>query len=142
MLVIVCVILLAGFLVYYYRRHPLTTKVIIGKTEFTADVAATPVEKAAGLGGREALEENRGMLFAFGNKDRHMFWMKGMNFALDYIWILDTSVVDISENVPVMTDGQITTLRPAVPVNKVFEVKAGTVARYGIRIGDPVRIEN
>jgi uncharacterized membrane protein (UPF0127 family) len=141
-LAITCPLLLALFLFFHYRKNPLVTKAYIGPAEITLEAAVSPADKAKGLGGRETLTPGHGMIFAYLHKDRHPFWMLGMKFPLDFIWIADTVVVELTENVPVLTNGTITTVRPAAPVNKVIEVNAGTVKRLGIKVGDPVRIDN
>jgi uncharacterized membrane protein (UPF0127 family) len=66
--------------------------------------------------------------------------MKGMRIPLDIIWIDDTTIVDVSENVPVATDGAYPSYLPTKPVNKVLEVNAGVVRKLGISIDDIVEI--
>jgi uncharacterized membrane protein (UPF0127 family) len=86
------------------------------------------------------------MFFVFGSRGQHRFWMKGMTFALDMLW-LDASpaddgsliVVHIAEDVapdPVGTpDGARPTYGPAVPASFVLEVNAGWAASRGITPG-------
>lgn len=132
------VLILLGLGVYYYF-NPLVPKLTIGTHLFSYDIAITDSQRQQGLSGRDRLPESHGMLFVFQNKAQHGFWMKDMNFALDFIWIDDTIVVDITENVPPPAPGeQITAVAPRVPVNRVLEVNAGTVQRTGIKIGDNV----
>ena len=52
-------------------------------------VADTPQERAVGLSGYPGLPEDAGMLFVFPEPRQPSFWMKGMEFALDLIWIRD-----------------------------------------------------
>lgn len=135
-------VILTLFTVWFYSTHPLKTKVTIHGHDIYADIALTGSEKALGLGNRTALARNRGMLFVYDHKERYPFWMKGMNFPLDYIWIDDKVVVDLSRNVPVTTSGRITVVEPRYAANKVLEVNAGTIDAFGIQIGDPVIIRN
>jgi len=128
------------FSIYFYQRHPLGAKVIINGYTFNVEMAVTEFEKQKGLGGRDSLPANSGMLFIYQNKDRYGFWMKDMRFGLDYIWIEDNTVVDLSQHIPAPNVGERPVeLVPRVPVNKVLEVNTGTIASYGIRIGDPVQ---
>jgi len=138
-LAFISVILLAGT-IWYYRVHPLTPTLRVAGHTFTIELALTSAEKEKGLGFRDVLPQDRGMLFVFDHKDRYPFWMKGMRFPLDILWIDDTTVVDVSENVPVATVGVYPSYQPIKPVNKVLEVNAGVVKRFGISIGDTVEI--
>ena len=137
---LICGIVFLVFLVWYYWAHPLTTRVNINGNMFTVDLAITNKEKEKGLGYRDNLKADHGMLFVYQNKDRYGFWMKGMRFPIDIIWISDNTIVDISKNVPVATTGALPTYTPKEPVNKVFEVNAGTTDRLGIQIGDTIKI--
>ena len=53
---------------------------------------------AAGLSGYAGLPEDAGMLFVFPEPIQPTFWMKGMLFAIDIIWIRDGTVVQIHES--------------------------------------------
>jgi uncharacterized membrane protein (UPF0127 family) len=81
-----------------------------------------------------------GMLFVFSTSQVRTFWMKDMNFPLDFIWINQNQVVKIDENVP----APINKLDPPQvilsdkPVNQVLEVNAGFVSKNHISIGDKV----
>jgi len=120
------------FTIYYYFRHPLSAIAVIHGHTIYLELAVTNAEKEKGLGYRDALPANRGMLFVYQNKDRYGFWMKGMQFPLDFIWIDGTTIVDLTENVAIDTPA----FAPHVPVDKVLEVNAGTVQRLGIQVGD------
>lgn len=116
----------------------------INQTEISVELPATSQQREQGLSGRLNLAENEGMLFIFDNKARHSFWMKGMNFPLDFIWIEDDRVVDITENVPApsgLTD-LLKIYQPNNAVNQVLEVNAGFVQNSAIRIGDRVYLTN
>ena len=64
-----------------------------------------------------------------------------LQFPLDFIWIDDNKVVDITENVPVLIQGTIPTIKPKEPINKVLEVNAGEIAAAHIQIGDTVYLQ-
>src|SRR3989338_3043468 len=66
----------------------------------TAEVASTPNQWEKGLGGRERLDAHNGMLFVFPWRRQYTFWMQGMQFPLDLLFIDDTQIVDIVENLP------------------------------------------
>jgi hypothetical protein len=122
--------------IIYYQIHPLTPTITMNGTLFTIELAVTNKEIEKGLGGRTRLEPKHGMLFLRDHKERYSFWMGGMQFPLDFVWLDGNRVVDITKNVPVETDGNITQLKPNVPVDKILELNAGEVDKAGIKIGD------
>lgn len=54
---------------------------------FILDVAQTPDEQEKGLGGRQTLATDHGMIFIYPTEDTRCFWMKDMRFSLDMIWL-------------------------------------------------------
>ena len=102
-------------------------------------VADTMAERTQGLSGRSSLGEYDGMLFIMNTKELHTFWMKGMQFPIDIIWIDGNAIVDISENVPVPNNQyDIPRIQPSGPVDRVLEINAGSAKKLGIAIGDRV----
>ena len=74
-----------------------TPVVEVGDTEFEVEVADTPLLRQRGLTGRSYLEERKGMLFIPDERYVGPFWMKGMLFPLDFIWIgSDCRVADVT----------------------------------------------
>ena len=142
--IIIFLALLALIMGYFYFKHPLGEKVIIDGHTIDVEVSVTEAEKEKGLGYRKSLAPNAGMLFVYQTKDRYGYWMKGMEFPLDYIWILDNTIVDLSPNIPAPAtpDQQPVSLAPKTAVNKVLEVNAGLIATDGIKIGDTVKFTN
>ncbi len=64
-----------------------------------ADLALSSDSQIKGLSGRKDLKSDEGMLFVFDRPGKYQFWMKGMNFPIDIIWIgEDSRVVYIKEN--------------------------------------------
>lgn len=125
---------------------PAETKVLkIGNAVINVEIADTQALRSQGLGGRESLASDSGMLFIFPETKKYQFWMKGLKFPLDFIWIQNGKVVDILKNIPAPTPGQSDQSLPlyesVVPVNQVLEVNAGFADFFGIRIGDPVIVQ-
>jgi len=116
----------------------------INGQKLKVEIAETQTKRSKGLGGRESLATDEGMLFIFPKADKYPFWMKGLNFSLDFIWIKDDKVVDILADVPLPAPGQTDASLPIyqsnVEVDKVLEVNAGTAQRLGIKIGDTIKI--
>lgn len=159
------VILLLGmfFLVGCGREETVTkfAEVKIGGVTIRAEVARNDESRTRGLSGRESLGEDEGMLFVFDEARYRSFWMKGMKFSIDILFINTGSskcettkkmrnyenakdgceyyVVDIVENLlPPGIDEEPARYESKRPANYVLEVKAGFVEAQGIKIGDEV----
>ena len=118
--------------------------VTLGSVDFAAEVARTSAERAKGLSGRPGLRPGTGMLFVFDSGRASTFWMKGMLFPLDIVWIgVDCRIVDITLNspppAPTTADSELPTYASTAPAAYTFEVAAGEVEGRGIKIGDEVR---
>ncbi len=121
--------------------------VSIGATVFTAEVADTPALRSKGLGERDSLPEQSGMLFVFESGQASSFWMMGMRFPLDFVWIgEDCTVVDLTEDVqhspPETPSSELEIFHSAEPAAYTFEINAGEVNRFGIEVGDDVMFHN
>ena len=99
-------------------------------------MAATEATRLQGLAGRAGLKDDEGMYFVFDNPDRYGFWMKGMLFPIDIIWIKEESVIGFHENLEPDNSSSPQIYYPPAPVDRVLEVKAGNVERLGIKTGD------
>lgn len=119
-------------------------QLLVGDKQLAVEVRDTEAGRELGLSGRESLPEGQGMLFIFENKQQPLFWMKDMMIALDMVWILDGKVVQIDENVPPPTKEipRVATRVPTGLVDWVLEVPSGWVAKYGVKVGDEVVLEN
>lgn len=121
--------------------------VTIGGARIDAELARTSAEKQRGLGGRRGLAPGAGMLFVFDEPDRHVFWMLDMQFALDFVWIRDDRIVDLTPDVPPPPpevdagSGALRQVSPREPARLVLEVAAGTIAKRGWKVGDAVEID-
>jgi uncharacterized membrane protein (UPF0127 family) len=81
------------------------------------------------------------MLFVFDGPQTQTFWMHGMLFPIDIIWILDDMVVGVTENAPIPTSQfETPTFSSPSPINRVLEVAAGTALKNGIVVGSKVEI--
>lgn len=92
-----------------------------------------------GLSGRELIPEDHGMLFVLDTSQEHAFWMKGMRFPLDLIFIGSAmQITEILENLQPCEDCPVhfPKMRPAY----LIEINAGLTKRLGIAIGDTLVI--
>ena len=119
---------------------PIFRKLKIGAAVFQMEIVGTSAEQTRGLSGREKLEENQGMLFIFPNKAVRSFWMAGMKFPLDIIWISGNKIIGISENLPPATAMNAPIYSSPEPVDKVLEINAGLAEKLGIKVGDIISL--
>ena len=105
------------------------------------EVAETPEQQSRGLGERDALAWNRGMLFLYDEPGFPRFWMKGMRFDIDIVWIHGDRIVDISHGVAHIPGETGPVVAPRNLTDRVLEVPAGYAQSHGWRVGQRVAIE-
>ena len=122
--------------------------VIIGTTPIVVEVVSTKEKIDAGLSHRVFLEASHGMLFLFDHSGIFKFWMKGMRFPLDLIWIDENyTIVDITKNVPPVGFigellGRTIFYSPAEVCKYVLEVNAKFCDTHAVNIGDAVEFKS
>lgn len=113
------------------------------KVDIRVEIARTKEERAKGLGGRENLASDSGMIFEFEERGKPRFWMKGMLIPLDFIWIDGEKVVDLLPNVqppqPGQSDNSLPNFAPVAETDKVLEVNAGFIREHNITVGDRIQ---
>ncbi len=119
-----------------------TTEITVGGVPLTVELAVEAADKSRGLGDRDGLEPGTGMLFVFDSASPRSFWMKGMRFCLDIIWIENGAIQGAAESVCPDPAGTEDADRPSyvspVPVSYVLEVPAGWLDANGFGEGTPV----
>lgn len=122
---------------------PLST-MKVGDTTIKVGIADTPEEHEKGLAGREEIKDEEGLLFVMPPDSTPTFWMKGMKFAIDIIWIKDNAVIGVTENLPAplpeTPDSQLLRYQFSSPVDYVLEVKAGMTVKNNIKEGAAVEL--
>lgn len=115
---------------------------LMGGVEISVEISDTDAKRNQGLSGRKNLTEGTGMLFVFPAKAPLTFWMKDMNFPLDFIWMADGKVVELNADIPPpsKTNGTPMVIRPANFADKVLEVNAGFIQTHHIKVGDSVTL--
>ncbi len=132
---------LSLFVLFNLRKPPDSLTLIkVGKTPVWVEIASKPADKIKGLSGRLSLAHNQGMLFVYDQPGFYSFWMKGMLFPLDFIFIKDNEVVEIVENVPYPKEEKETPviLNSSQAFDMVLEVNAGFVKENKIKTGDQI----
>jgi uncharacterized membrane protein (UPF0127 family) len=110
------------------------------------DIVSEPTEMAYGLMDRTSLPENAGMLFWFGSREDHVFWMRRTRIPLDLVFVdrdlraargpLFGVVVGVLTLEP-LDERQHSIKRPSTCV---LEVNGGWTARHGVAVGQKVTV--
>ena len=122
-------------------RH--TANVVVGDTNVVVEISDTPELRERGLSYHDDLSLNSGMLFVYPDSGRRIYWMKGMNFCLDIVWINDGAIVGAAESVcpePGVADADLGRYASPSPVQYVLELPAGWLREHGYTTGTPVTI--
>lgn len=121
---------------------PPEATISVGEEALRVQVVQETADVTLGLGYRNGLEPGTGMLFLFGQASTQSFWMKGMRFCLDIVWITDNQVVGAAEGAcpdpPGTEDADRASYVSPGPVEYVLEVPAGWLDEHGFGDGTPV----
>lgn len=139
----VILVIAVGVLIWYgffdFSKIPVAFEV--HNTTINLEIADTDAERTLGLGGRDSLDYDTGMLFVFPRSGKHAFWMKGMQFSIDILWIdKKFEVVHLESNVSPESYPK-TIYSPEEKSSFVLELNAGRAQELGIIEGsqlDPV----
>lgn len=115
----------------------------VAGVRYKLEVADTPAKQERGLGYRDALAEGTAMYFPYARAGYHSFWMKGMRFDIDIVWIREERIVHIESRVPAQRgepESALKVYRPRAPADAVIEVNAGEAEKRGWKIGDRVEV--
>jgi len=139
----IILILVVTVVVRFVSQKPLVkNELTLRGSIFKVEVADTELSRMRGLSGRQSLGKDEGMLFMFPVSAKYTFWMKGMKFPLDFVWIQNGYVMGVTTNVPTPTSTlDFATYGPPSSVNQVLEVNAGTAERLGIKVGDAAELK-
>lgn len=108
---------------------PLPTQV---RVALKLEVASTEKQRARGLMERKHMPAEEGMLFVYKEPNQQYFWMHNTYIPLDIIFFLNNIVVGAVENAQPHDE---TFLTVPYPADKVVELNAGSVEKYGITPG-------
>ncbi len=109
-------------------------RVEFGGVEMVIEYAMTSEERERGLGDREEISENFGMLFIFEEDDRYGFWMKEMQIPIDIFW-LDEEMRVVSSAHKVSPDTYPTSFYPVVSARYALETASGFAERHAVATG-------
>ncbi len=121
-----------------------TATVTFERDTVIAEIADTPELRSRGLGSRDDLPDGRGMLFVFEEPSIRTFWMKGMRFCIDIVWIKGDAVIGFEDNVcdePGVSDADLKRYPSPDPVSLVLELPGGWMEEHNYGVGSTVTIE-
>ncbi len=113
-------------------------KVYLKNILIRAEEVSSREKIETGLASRPALPEGRGMLFVMPSSDFQRFWMKGMQFPLDIIWIENGRVIGCEERIQPDDERIFTSPEKS---SFVLEVNAGFCEKNNIQLNDAVEIK-
>src|SRR3989338_6462915 len=89
---------------------------VLGTKTINLTVAKSQKEKQIGLSDKESLPQDQGMVFVFQKPGYYSFWMRGMKFPIDIVYLKNKKIVTI------------------------LEINAGLSRKYNLKKGDTIRI--
>ena len=95
-LIIILLVLGVFFLVSMRKSNLSETQTIsenIGGKVFLLEIASNEASRELGLGKRDSLVDDDGMIFVFDKLDKYGFWMKDTKFPLDILWLNENCTV-------------------------------------------------
>src|SRR3989304_8626088 len=131
-------VLLFLFWMFLSFRKPEKKEMKIGGNKLFVEVAQTSVQQTKGLSGRIFLGEDEGMVFVYPFPQQPTFWMYGMRFPIDILWVRDQSIIGIEKNVspefgtPVL---ELQRYKAPSAITAVIEVQAGWSEKHKITPG-------
>lgn len=135
------VVIIAWMMIALESVDPNKATIILpDNTVIQTQVARTVPDKVKGLSGRSSLGRKDGMLFVYDKPEIQTFWMQGMMFDIDIIWLNKGKIIGIETGVPAPKNGEIERRSSGEPVDMVLEVNAGFATEYGLSPGDNLDI--
>ena len=115
----------------------------IGGVVINIDIALTDKQKQDGLSIRDTMQENEGMIFVFKEPKQQSFWMKGMKFPIDIIWLdANLSIVHIEKNLQTCESFiSCPSYRPSSNALFVLETVSGFADNHDLKIGKKINFK-
>jgi uncharacterized membrane protein (UPF0127 family) len=118
----------------YYRRDK---QLFVNNQFLQTEVATSPEQQTKGLAGRSCIRPDQAMLFVFDKPGYYPFWMRGMRFPIDIVWLApNKQVVDVIEDLQPSTYPK--TFTNSKPAQYIVELPAGTSRRLSIVSGTTI----
>lgn len=116
-----------------YGTQPCITLADESGCRWQLEIAANNASRLQGLSDRDSLEPGHGMLFVFERPAKECFWMKGMRFPIDMIWLNEQrEIIKIEQNITPETYPESFC---ADNTKFVLEVNSGQAEQAGLALG-------
>lgn len=114
----------------------------VGGQRYAVEVSDDDAERARGLMFRDAMANDRGMLFIHEAQEPQAYWMKNTRIPLDILYFDDQrKLVAQQRDVPPCSLGDACPSYPSdAPARYVLELNAGEAARLGLKDGVELRL--
>jgi uncharacterized membrane protein (UPF0127 family) len=113
-----------------------------GPVTLEVEIASTTEERRRGLMRRESLPEQAGMLFVYDEPHRGSFWMKNTLIPLSIAFAdAEGRLLAILDMEPCRAD-PCPRYDPGVTYRSALEVNQGAFSRWGVELGDVLRLED
>ena len=112
-----------------------------GEVTVPVEVADTPAKRERGLMGRQSLALDAGMVFVFPKDSKDAFWMKDTLIPLSIAFYDDRGrIVSLLDMEPCRAE-PCPLYSPGAAYRGALEVNRGAFDRWGVRVGDRLRLE-
>ena len=138
------VAIIIGGLVYGYYHQPQPSSTFNGQYQLLTadqqvigqiDILTTEQQHYQGFSYQQQPCPDCGLLFIWPTLSRPIMVMRHMNFALDFIWLRDQEIIQLTTNAPPEGANPQIQYQPNQPVNAVLEMPAGFIDRHNLQIG-------
>ena len=111
-------------------------QVCFDKTCFKVELAKTAEQRRIGLTQHKALKKNQGMLFLYPTKGFYSYWMKGMRFPIDMIWLDENrQIITLYEGVPPCFQETCPVFSSTKQALYVLELPAASISKLNLKTG-------
>ncbi|HQI13506.1 MAG: DUF192 domain-containing protein [Candidatus Shapirobacteria bacterium] len=143
--VVVLLLIFSSLRLFTSKSNLKTITQKIKDQDFMLEIADTPYLLAKGLGNRQELCQNCGMLFKFPILSVQTFWMKDTLIPLDIIFIdQNKQISDIYTAQPEIgvNDSNLKKYTSSRPSLYVIELNAGSAKKLNLNSGDYLKINS
>lgn len=133
--------LISYTLIFKRPQETNTVTLKIKDQNFKIELAQSLAQKSLGLGNRDSLCQNCGMLFIYQAEGPLPFWMKNTRIPLDMVWLnREGTIVDLKTALPQPNtpDHQLTIYQNQTPAQYVLELNAYKAKELDLKIGDQI----
>lgn len=138
LLIAICFLILISFFQQLHKGN----NVIINGISFKAEFANSTESKRIGLSKYKKIDDNFVMVFPFEESGKPVFWMKGMHFPIDIIFVNENRITQIYSDVknPEKENSPLPLYIPDSISDMVIEASAGTAKKYNFKKGNKIEI--